>query len=119
MAEDEKLEKKRQRELKEYEQLLTEQYEQDFKRKQQKMQLQRDNEERELELLKLKIDQMYAEQVESYRKQLQAKYEKERRLFEDEKRKRLADIQQAIDKLNIGAGDKEKLRSEIDTLNRE
>lgn len=47
--------------------------------------------------------------MESYRRQVQAKYEKERRLFEDEKRKRLADVQASIEKLNITAGDKEKL----------
>jgi hypothetical protein len=56
------------------------------------MQVQRENEERELELVKLRIDQMYADQVESYRKQMQTKYEKERRLFEDEKRRRLNDL---------------------------
>ena len=50
---------------------------------------------------------------------MQAKYEKERRLFEDEKKKRLNDIQQSIEKLNIASSDKEKLKHEIDTLNRE
>lgn len=50
---------------------------------------------------------------------MQAKYEKERRLFEEEKRKRMLDIQQSIDKLNIASSDKEKLRQEIDMLNRE
>ena len=47
------------------------------------------------------------------------KYEKERRLFEDEKRKRMQDIQSSIDKLNIASSDKEKLRLEIDNLNKE
>ena len=79
----------------------------------------RENEERELELIKLRIDQLYQDQIESYRKQVQAKYEKERRLFEDEKKKRLNDIQQSIEKLNIASSDKEKLKHEIDTLNRE
>ena len=53
---------------------------------------------------------MYQDQVESHRRQMQAKYEKERRLFEDEKRRRMQDIQSSIDKLNIGHADKEKLR---------
>ncbi|CDW77582.1 ww domain containing protein [Stylonychia lemnae] len=117
--EEEKWEKKRQRELKDYEQILIDQHEQDLKRKQQKLQLSKENEERELELIKLRIDQMYQDQVESYRKQQMMKYEKERRLFEDEKRKRMQDIQSSIDKLNIASSDKEKLRHEIDNLNRE
>lgn len=56
MLEEEKLEKKRARELKDYEQLLQEQYEADLKRKQQKLLLARENEERELEMVKLKVD---------------------------------------------------------------
>ncbi len=72
-----------------------------------------------MELVKLKIDQMYQDQVESHRRQMQAKYEKERRLFEDEKRRSMQDIQSSIDKLNIGHADKEKLRKEIDQLNHE
>ena len=47
------------------------------------------------------------------------KYEKERRLFEEEKRRKMLDIQQSIEKLNIASSDKEKLKQEIDTLNRE
>lgn len=50
---------------------------------------------------------------------MQAKYEKERRIFEEEKRRRMQDIQASIDKLNIGHSDKEKLRQEIDQLNHE
>lgn len=69
--------------------------------------------------MKLKLDQLYQDQVDSYRRELQARYEQERRLFEEEKRRRLQDIQQSIDKLNIGSADKDKLRTEIDTLNRE
>ena len=72
-----------------------------------------------MELVKLKIDQMYQDQVESHRRSMQAKYEKERRLFEEEKRRRMQDIQSSIDKLNIGHADKEKLRQEIDQLNHE
>lgn len=41
---------------------------------------------------------------------MQTKYERERRMFEEEKRKRMQDIQSSIDKLNIGHADKEKLR---------
>ena len=47
------------------------------------------------------------------------KIEKERRLFEDERYRRMQDIQSSIDKLNIASGDKEKLRLEIESLNRE
>ena len=72
-----------------------------------------------MELVKLKIDQMYQDQIESYRRQMQAKFEKERRVFEDEKRRRMQDIQSSIDKLNIGHADKEKLRHEIEQLNHE
>lgn len=50
---------------------------------------------------------------------MQAKFEKERRVFEDEKRRRMQDIQSSIDKLNIGHADKEKLRHEIEQLNHE
>lgn len=62
---------------------------------------------------------MYQDQIESYRKQQQMKYEKERRMFEDEKRKKMQDIQLSIDKLNIASSDKDKLRKDIDNLNRE
>ncbi len=50
---------------------------------------------------------------------MQTKYEKERRIFEEEKRRRLQDIQSSIDKLNISTSDKDKLRQEIDSLNHE
>jgi hypothetical protein len=50
---------------------------------------------------------------------MQSKYEKERRIFEEEKRRRLQDIQSSIDKLNISSSDKDKLRQEIDSLNHE
>ncbi len=62
-AEEDKLDKKRQREIKEYEQMITDQYEAELKRKQQKIEVARDTEERELELVKLRIDQMYADQI--------------------------------------------------------
>ena len=53
---------------------------------------------------------MYADQVESYKKQMNTKHEKDRRVFEEEKRRRLQDIQSSIDKLNISTSDKDKLR---------
>ena len=117
--EEDKLDKKRSKELKEYENVLQDQFDADLKRKQQKLQLSRENEDRELELVKLRVDQMYQDQLEGHKRQLQCKYEKERRLFDDEKRKRLQDIQSSIDKLNIASGDTERLRQEIETLNRE
>ena len=43
----------------------------------------------------------------------------ERRLFEEEKRKRMQDIQSSIDRLNIASSDKDKLKKEIEKLNRE
>ena len=65
------------------------------------------------------MDQMYQDQVESFRRSLQAKYEQERRLFEEEKRRRIQDIQSSIEKLNITSGDKDKLKQEIQALNNE
>jgi hypothetical protein len=97
--------------------MINDQFEAELKKKQQKLEVAKDTEERELELVKLRIDQMYADQIESYQKQMQSKYEKERRIFEEEKRRRLQDIQSSIDKLNISSSDKDKLRQEIDSLN--
>lgn len=57
--EDARLEKKRARELKDYEQVLQDQHEAELKRRQQKLQLSRESEDKELELVKLRIDQMY------------------------------------------------------------
>ena len=48
--------------------------------------------------------------MESHRKFLQGKFDKERRQFEEEKRKRMQDVQAAVDRLNIASADKEKLR---------
>lgn len=42
--------------------------------------------------MKLRIDQQFQEKVEAFRKDTQLKYERERRLFEDEKQKRLYEI---------------------------
>lgn len=55
--EEDRLEQERRLELQEYERNLTEQFEADFRRKQQKVALTNENEERELELTKLKIEQ--------------------------------------------------------------
>ena len=54
--EEDRLDEERQIELQEYETALVEQYEAEIKRKSQKMTLLRENEERELELAKLRID---------------------------------------------------------------
>jgi uncharacterized protein YlxW (UPF0749 family) len=40
-------------------------------------------------------------------------------MFEDEKRKRLYDIESSIEKLNISSSDKEKLKKEVESLNKE
>ena len=40
-------------------------------------------------------------------------------MFEEEKRRRLQDIQKAIQGLNIASADKEKLTEEVESLNRE
>ena len=55
--EEDRLDEERQIELQEYENVLVEQYEAELKRKSQKITLLRENEERELELAKLRIDQ--------------------------------------------------------------
>ena len=64
--------------------------------------------------MKLKIDQLRQDELESFKKQIQTKYERERRVFEDERKKRLQDIQMSIEKLNISSSDKEKMKLEID-----
>lgn len=40
-------------------------------------------------------------------------------MFEDEKRRRVEEIQKAIQALNIASADKQKLASEVENLNRE
>ncbi len=40
-------------------------------------------------------------------------------MFEEEKRRRIEDIQKAIQSLNIASADKQKLTSEVENLNRE
>ena len=40
-------------------------------------------------------------------------------MFEEEKRRRIQDIQKAIQNLNITSADKEKLIEEVESLNRE
>ena len=99
--------------------MLTDQFENEMKRKQQKMNITRESEERELELTKLRIDQSHQEQMDAYKRTISQKFEKEKRMFEEEKRRRLQDIQQAIERLNIASTDKEKLKDEVDTLNRQ
>ena len=47
---------------------MVEQYEAELKRKQQKITLLRENEERELELAKLRIDQNHQELMEAHRR---------------------------------------------------
>jgi hypothetical protein len=44
------------------------------------------------------------------------KYERERRLFDDEKQKRLYEIQDSIDDLNLATSDKQKMKNEIEDL---
>ena len=52
----------------------------------------KDQEEKGLEIRKLRIDQQYQEKVEGFRKETQLKYEREKRLFGDKKQKRLHEI---------------------------
>ena len=59
---------------------------------------------------------MYEEQLAEHRRSVQLKFEKERRSFEEEKRKKQLDIQSAIDRLQIGAGQKDSLKRELDSL---
>ena len=108
--EEDRLDEELDLELRDYENALVEQYEAELKRKQQKMNMLRENEERELELTQLRIDQSLQEQLDAHKRACQQKYEKERRMFEEEKRRRLQDIQQSIERLNIASSDKEKLK---------
>mmetsp|Transcript_41905 Transcript_41905/g.64131 ORF Transcript_41905/g.64131 Transcript_41905/m.64131 type:complete len:81 (-) Transcript_41905:743-985(-) len=66
--------------------------------------------------MKLRIDQQFQDQVEQFRKETQLKYERERRQFEEQKQKRLYEIQDSIDNLSLGTSDKQKLKNEIDDL---
>lgn len=79
----------------------------------------RENEERELELAKLRIDQNHQELLEAHRRACAQRFEKERRMFDEEKRRRMQDIEQSIEKLNIASSDKEKLKEQVDSLNRQ
>jgi predicted phage gp36 major capsid-like protein len=74
----------------------------------------REQEEKELEIMKLRIDQQQQDKVEQFRKEMQNKYAKERRHWEEEKQKKLYEIQDSIDDLNLAASDKTKLKGEID-----
>ena len=59
--EEDRLDEEGKLELRDYENALVEQFDAELKRKQQKMNLLRENEERELELTKLRIDQGHQE----------------------------------------------------------
>ena len=50
---------------------------------------------------------------------MQLKYEAEKRVFEEEKQKKLYEIQGSIENLNLASSDKQKLKNEIDDLIRE
>ncbi len=117
--EEDRLDEGRQIELNEYENALFEQYEAELKRKQQEVKLHIENEEREIELAKLRIDQTHQEQLEAHKRSCHQRFEKERRQFEEEKQQRMQDIQQSIERLNITSSDKERLREQVDNLNRE
>ena len=62
---------------------------------------------------------MYEEQLAEYRRNVQIKYERERRNFDEEKRKRQQDVQSAIDRLQVSASEKESLRRELEGLTHE
>lgn len=47
---------------------------------------------------------------------MQLKYERERRIYEEEKQKRLYEIQDSIENLNLATSDKQKMKTEIDEL---
>jgi hypothetical protein len=117
--EEDRLDEERQIELQEYENALVEQYDAELKRKSQKITLLRENEERELELAKLRIDQSHQEQLEGHRRACAQRFEKERCIFDEEKRRRMQDIQHSIEKLNITSSDKEKLKEQVESLNRQ
>ena len=52
----------------------------------------KDTEEKELEIMKLRLDQQFQEKIEGFRKETQQKYDQERRLFEEQRQKRLYEI---------------------------
>lgn len=66
--------------------------------------------------MKLRIDQQFQDKVEQFRKETALKYEREKRQFEDEKQKRLYEIQDSIDDLNLATSDKQKMKNEIEEL---
>lgn len=74
----------------------------------------KDTEEKELEIQKLRLDQQFQEKIELFRKETQQKYDQERRLFEEQRQRRLYEIQESIDDLNLAHSDKQKLKDEID-----
>jgi len=76
----------------------------------------KDHEEKELEIIKLRIDQQFQDKVEQFRKEVQLKYERERRMFEEEKQKRLYEIQDSIENLNLATSDKQKMKNDIDEM---
>ena len=79
----------------------------------------KDTEEKELEIQKLRLDQQFQEKIELFRKETQQKYVQERRLFEEQRQRRLYEIQESIDDLNLAHSDKQKLKDEIDDFIRQ
>ena len=66
--------------------------------------------------MKLRIDQQHDQKLEDYRRQVQQKYDRERRQFEEDRQKRLYEIQDSIEKLNLGVSDKQKMKQEVEEL---
>lgn len=66
--------------------------------------------------MKLRIDQSQQDKVEAYRKEMSLKYEKEKRSYEEQRQRKLFEIQDSIENLNLATSDKQKLKTEIDDL---
>lgn len=81
--EEHRLDRGRQVDLDDYEETLNKQHAAELRRKQQQLEMTKDTEEKELEIMKLRLDQQFQEKTELFRKETQAKYDQERRLFEE------------------------------------
>jgi hypothetical protein len=61
-------------------------------RRRREVQARQQNEEREFELSKLRIEQQFQDELEQQRRQLTQKFQDDKQRFEEEKRKKQLDI---------------------------
>ena len=72
--EEHRLDRGRQVDLDDYEETLNKQHAAELRRKQQQLEMTKDTEEKELEIMKLRLDQQFQEKTELFHKKIQAKY---------------------------------------------